>query len=64
MPLVLVTDGKIVHRNLEQLGKTEDWVALQCRRRGICSLEDVFLLTLDDCGNFFIQAKSAAGDLS
>lgn len=64
MPMVVVSDGKLIHSHLEQLGRTETWLLLQCRRRGISSLSDVFLMTLDDCGNLFIQQKSTAGGAS
>lgn len=42
---------------LRQLGKDEAWLLRTCRARGIHAPEDVFLLTLDDCGNLFVQTR-------
>ena len=61
IPLILVSNGKIIDKNLHRLNKTKHWIAVQCKKQGISSLQDVFLLTLDDCGNIFIQAKSTGG---
>ena len=61
MALVLVSDGVLIRRNLEQLGKTEAWVRETCRQRGIDSLDNVFLMTLDDRDNLFVQPRDAAG---
>ena len=57
MAQVLISGGKIVRHNLRQLGKDEAWLLQQCRRRGVSSLSDVFLLTLDDQGNLFLQRE-------
>ena len=58
MPLVVVSDGKLVHYNIRQLGRTEESIVQLCRERGAASLDSVFLLTLDDCGNAFLQLRS------
>ncbi len=57
MPLIVVSDGKLVHYNIRQLGQTEESIAQLCRERGAASLNNVFLLTLDDCGNVFLQLR-------
>lgn len=57
MALVLVSEGKILRRNMEQLGRDEQWILQQCRRRGITSLKDVYLMTLDDQNNLFLQRQ-------
>lgn len=61
MALVLVSDGTMIDSNIHQLGKTRDWVLEQCRAHGIRSLEDVFLLTLDDKDNLFLQRQDKRG---
>ncbi|HBI63909.1 MAG TPA: hypothetical protein DDX51_02155 [Clostridiales bacterium] len=58
MPLALVSEGKLIDYNIRQLGKSEAWVREQCRKHGAKTLDDVFLLTLDDCGNVFYQQKT------
>ena len=57
MARVLIFEGKIRRGVLRQLGKDEAWLLRTCRARGIHAPEDVFLLTLDDCGNLFVQTR-------
>lgn len=57
MARVLIFEGKIRRGVLRQLGKDETWLLRTCRARGIHAPEDVFLLTLDDCGNLFVQTR-------
>lgn len=57
MARVLIFEGKIRRGVLRQLGKDEAWLLHTCRARGIHAPEDVFLLTLDDCGNLFVQTR-------
>ena len=57
MARVLIFEGKIRRGVLRQLGKDEAWLLRTCRARGIDAPEDVFLLTLDDCGNLFVQPR-------
>lgn len=57
MARVLIFEGKIRRGVLRQLGKDEAWLLRTCRARGIHTPEDVFLLTLDDCGNLFVQTR-------
>lgn len=64
MALILVSEGKLVHYNLHLLGKTEAWLQEECRRRGVDSFRDIFLLTLDDSGNLFLQCRDVRGERS
>ena len=57
MARVLIFEGKIRRGVLRPLGKDEAWLLRTCRARGIHAPEDVFLLTLDDCGNLFVQTR-------
>lgn len=57
MARVLIFEGKIRRGVLRQLGKDEAWLLRTCRARGIHAPDDVFLLTLDDCGNLFVQTR-------
>ena len=57
MARVLIFEGKIRRGVLRQLGKDEAWLLRTCRDRGIHATEDIFLLTLDDCGNLFVQTR-------
>lgn len=55
MPLILIFSGSVIKQNLIQLRKSEEWLLEQCKKEHISSLSDVFLFTMDDCGNKFIQ---------
>lgn len=57
VPLVIVCDGKIMHTNLSLLNKSAAWVEQQCASKGIRSISDVFLFTLDETGKQYIQKK-------
>ncbi len=57
LPLVVISDGKLVQKNLRILGKDEHALVQQVKKAGIQEIRDVFLMTLDDCGNTFLQEK-------
>ncbi|MCQ5129149.1 DUF421 domain-containing protein [Butyricicoccus faecihominis] len=59
LPVVVVSDGKLVPRSLQLLQKDAGEVERQLKNKGL-SVPEVFLMTLDDCGNVFIQPKEGA----
>ncbi|MCI7124969.1 MAG: DUF421 domain-containing protein [Agathobaculum sp.] len=59
LPLVVVSDGKLVQRSLDLLRLDGKAVENRLKNQSI-ALRDVFLMTLDDCGNTFIQRKEGA----
>ena len=56
LPLVVVSDGKVVPRSLELLHLSPADIERRLKNQSI-AVEDVFLMTLDDCGNTFLQKK-------
>lgn len=50
LPRVLINDGRTLRRELEQAGKTEDWLRRQLHEREIPSPRHVFLFTLSEDG--------------
>lgn len=56
LPVVVVSDGKLVPRSLELLQRDARDVENQLKNQGY-AVADVFLMTLDDCGNVFVQPK-------
>ena len=56
LPLVVVSDGKMVPRSLELLHLSPADIERRLKNQSI-AVEDVFLMTLDDCGNTFLQKK-------
>lgn len=57
LPLIVISDGQLVEANLRHLGKTREEVEKRVQKAHIGGIEEVFLMTLDDCGNEFIQKK-------
>lgn len=56
---VIEPDGQMVERSLGLLRLDRDAVVNRLRNRGLRP-EEVFLMTLDDCGNMFVQKKEGA----
>ena len=56
LPLVVVSDGKLVNRSLQLLHLVPRDIENRLNNQSI-ALSDVFLMTLDDCGNTFLQRK-------
>lgn len=57
VPLVVIAEGKPIRPSLDRLRVTEDDLLQKLRAANIPRIADVFLMTLDDCGNQFIQKK-------
>lgn len=55
LPLILISSGELIEKNLRELNKSEAWLLEQCKKQHCSSFQDVFLFTLDDSGNQFIQ---------
>lgn len=47
LPIILINDGRVIAQNLEQYGKSEEWLQKQVKRQGLTSSRDIFLLTVD-----------------
>ena len=56
LPLVVVSDGKMVPRSLELLHLSPADIERRLKNQSI-AVEDVFLMTLDDCGNRLNEAR-------
>lgn len=41
--LILIKDGSIRENELEEIGKSEDWLKEQIKKQGITNIEDIFL---------------------
>lgn len=52
----VITDGQIHKRHLHLVGKDENWLKEECRKRG-CTVRDVFLMTVDDGGKVAFLRK-------
>ena len=57
--MLSLSPGQMVERSLGLLRLDRDAVVNRLRNRGLRP-EEVFLMTLDDCGNMFVQKKEGA----
>lgn len=57
LPGEIITDGKIIVRNLREFGKTEAWLSQQLSIQGISSAKSVLYAELDENGALFVQKK-------
>lgn len=58
IPSEIITDGKIVLKNLTELGKDEAWLAEELSRQGISGARNVLYAELQSDGGLYIQRKS------
>ena len=59
LPLVVVSDGRVMSENLKSLGYDRTWLARQLREKGYSDPRDVFLLTADSGGVIHFTPKEA-----
>ena len=57
LPVPLIMDGNINHKNLTLLSKDETWLNSLLKKNNISSSKDVFLGTLDSKNQFYYQLK-------
>lgn len=56
IPLVIVSDGKIVDDNLKEIGLTNSWLTNELQKENI-NTKDIFIMTADSNKNTFITLK-------
>lgn len=61
LPVVLISDGRLLEHNLKGLGYEEIWLEKQLAAHGLHSPRQAFLLTVDEGGNTCCVAKKEAG---
>ncbi len=54
----VVVDGEINKDECNALGRNENWINKQLENHKISSIDEVFLLTCDDCDNVYIVLKN------
>ena len=60
LPLILISDGHLLERNLRARGRNLDWLNKQLVQRGCTSPQSVFLMTLDEDGAIYLARKGDA----
>lgn len=57
LPVIVISDGHLLSRNLEAQGRNEKWLYRQLAGHGLTSPKQVFLLTVDQLGNTYCVPK-------
>ena len=57
LPVVLISDGRLLEHNLKGLGYEEIWLEKQLQAHGLHSPRQAFLLTVDESGSTCCVAK-------
>ncbi len=61
LPVVLISDGRLLRHNLKGRGYEEAWLQKQLEQHGLKKPAQVFLLTVDEGGNTYCVPKKEAG---
>ena len=57
MPIILISDGRLLSKNMASQGVDEAWLHRELAHRGLSSPRQVFLLTVDQVGNIYCVPK-------
>lgn len=57
LPLVLISDGRLLEHNLKARGYEGNWLNKQLQAHGVKRVDQVFLLTVDEGGSVYFAAK-------
>ncbi|MFY4775428.1 YetF domain-containing protein [Metabacillus sp. RGM 3146] len=55
LPAELISDGKLVRKNLKETSVTEEWLQKQLLKNGILHYSDVFYAEIQEDGGLYIQ---------
>jgi len=55
LPIEIITDGKLLPKNLLEVGKSRDWLKNELSRANIKEIEEVFYAEIQSDGSLFIQ---------
>ncbi|MBE7030933.1 MAG: DUF421 domain-containing protein [Ruminococcaceae bacterium] len=58
LPHVIISDGKLRKEHLKEAGKDENWVKKQIAHHGASDIRQVFIMTVDNEQNIFVQLKN------
>ncbi len=56
-PSIIINNGIVMSHNLKLLGRDENWLKKELKKKGAGSPEEVYLLMLDKAGNIYYAAK-------
>ena len=55
LPTEIISDGKIVYKNLQELNLDETWVQQQLNKQGISTVQEVFYAEIQTDGSLYIN---------
>ncbi|MEB2298615.1 DUF421 domain-containing protein [Lysinibacillus xylanilyticus] len=55
IPVEIITDGKLLPRNLLEVGKSREWLDNELKKANVKTIEEVFYAEIQPNGNIFIQ---------
>jgi uncharacterized membrane protein YcaP (DUF421 family) len=61
LPLLLVNDGRVLEENLRVRGLNQGWLDKQLAAHQVSSVQDVYLLTIDQGGRTYFAPKEVSG---
>ena len=56
IPLVIISDGKVVEDNLKEIGLTQKWLFNKLQKENLIA-DDIFIMTADNNKQTFIALK-------
>ena len=59
LPTVLISDGRLLSKNLKQAGLDEKWLYKQLEQHRVKKTQDVFLMTVDDNNQVVLIEKES-----
>lgn len=59
-PTILVMDGQVMHKSLQDLGYSEAWLKGEVEKYGALDIENVFLAQIDSLGNMYVDLYDEA----
>lgn len=62
MPTELVSDGKIIMKNLIELDLTEEWLLNKLKKKNVKNIEDVYFAQILENGSLYISLNNGGGN--
>lgn len=53
LPTLLINDGKVIEKNLKELGYDDKWLNEQLLKKGITNIKDVYTALIDSSGELY-----------
>ena len=57
MPVILISDGRVLERNLQRVGRDTVWLQKELSARGVQDPREVYLFTLDTLGRIYYAGR-------